>query len=392
MSEKQQDQELDLVAEDITVVELQDELVEGVEVSNEETEIASETAETVVEDTETLDEAEAPKAKGVGEVEVDGEKAAEADAAEIKKSAPKQATAPKTKAGLINASYQAMSKMTKEELEAFYDKLVTVSEETIAEESEATDEVVAEEAQVEVKVDFAEDLNALVSEQEELSEDFKDKAAVIFEAAVKSKISEEIDRLEEQYTVELAEEVAQVKTDLAEKVDEYLSYVVEQWMTENKVAVEVGLRAEIAESFINGLKGLFEQHYVEVPETKYDLVDDLATKVSELEEQLNKSTEDNIKLHEEVSELRREQIIVEATEGMVEIDAAKLKALVEDVDFETAETFAKKVGIVKESYFKAKKATVIDEASDVATDEKGTLLEASSPMSKYVTALSRTTK
>lgn len=389
MSKKQQDQELDLVAEDITVVELQDELVEDVEVSNEETEVTSEAADTVVEATETLDEAEAPKATGAGTVEIDGKKAAEDDAAEIKKSAPKQAAAPKTKAGLINASYQAMSKMTKEELEAFYDKLVNVSEES---EVVAEEAVTEETAQVEIKVDFQEDLNALVSEQADLSEDFKDKAAVIFEAAVKSKMSTEIDRLEEQYKTELSEEVAQVKTELAEKVDEYLSYVVEQWMTENKVAVEVGLRAEIAESFINGLKGLFEQHYVEVPETKYDLVDDLATKVSELEEQLNKSTEDNIKLHEEVSGLRREQIIAEASAGMVELDAAKLATLIEDIDFDNAESFAKKVSIVKESYFKAKKATVIDESSDVATDEKGTLLEASSPMSKYVTALSRTTK
>lgn len=389
MSKKQQDQELDLVAEDITVVELQDELVEDVEVSNEETEVTSEAADTVVEATETLDEAEAPKATGAGTVDIDGKKAAEDDAAEIKKSAPKQAAAPKTKAGLINASYQAMSKMTKEELEAFYDKLVNVSEES---EVVAEEAVTEETAQVEIKVDFQEDLNALVSEQADLSEDFKDKAAVIFEAAVKSKMSTEIDRLEEQYKTELSEEVAQVKTELAEKVDEYLSYVVEQWMTENKVAVEVGLRAEIAESFINGLKGLFEQHYVEVPETKYDLVDDLATKVSELEEQLNKSTEDNIKLHEEVSGLRREQIIAEASAGMVELDAAKLATLIEDIDFDNAESFAKKVSIVKESYFKAKKATVIDESSDVATDEKGTLLEASSPMSKYVTALSRTTK
>lgn len=389
MSKKQQDQELDLVAEDITVVELQDELVEDVEVSNEETEVTSEAADTVVEATETLDEAEAPKATGAGTVDIDGKKAAEDDAAEIKKSAPKQAAAPKTKAGLINASYQAMSKMTKEELEAFYDKLVNVSEES---EVVAEEAVTEETAQVEIKVDFQEDLNALVSEQADLSEDFKDKAAVIFEAAVKSKMSAEIDRLEEQYKTELSEEVAQVKTELAEKVDEYLSYVVEQWMTENKVAVEVGLRAEIAESFINGLKGLFEQHYVEVPETKYDLVDDLATKVSELEEQLNKSTEDNIKLHEEVSGLRREQIIAEASAGMVELDAAKLATLIEDIDFDNAESFAKKVSIVKESYFKAKKATVIDESSDVATDEKGTLLEASSPMSKYVTALSRTTK
>ena len=382
MSEKNNDQAIDLVAEDITVEELQDEqIVEDVEVSKEETEITSEESASTVE--EATDAAK----------EVNGVEAEKETVASIKKSAPKKAEAPKTKAGLINASYKAMSQMTKEELSAFYDTLVNIQEESVEEETEvATEEVVAEEAQVEVKVDFQEDLNALVSEQADLSEDFKDKAAVIFEAAVKSKLSAEIDRLEEQYQAELSEEVTQAKAELAEKVDGYLSYVVEQWMEENKVAVEVGLRAEIAESFINGLKGLFEQHYVEVPESKYDLVDDLATKVGELEEQLNKSTEDNIKLNEQVSGLRREQIIAEATAGMVEIDAAKLKNLVEDVDFEDEATFSKKVSIVKESYFKAKKVQTLDESDEIATDEKGTLLEASGPMSKYVTALSRTTK
>ena len=383
MSEKKQDQELDLVAEDITVEELQNEqVVENVEVTEEETNDVTEAAADSVEEA-----ADAEK-------EVNGEKANDETVASVKKSLPKQATAPKTKAGLINASYQAMSKMTKEELSSLYDALVNVQEEA----EETTEEVVAEEVvaeeqtQVEIKVDFQEDLNALVSEEETLSEEFKDKAAVIFEAAVKSKLSAEIDRLEEQYTTELSEEVEQIKTDLVEKVDGYLTYVVESWMEENKVAIESGLRAEIAESFITGLKGLFEQHYVEVPDSKYDLVDDLSTKVSELEEQLNKSTEDNIKLSEQVSGLRREQIIAEATQGMVELDAAKLKALVEDVDFETAETFSKKVSIVKESYFKATKTVAIDESTEIATDEKGTIVEQSPVMSRYVTALSRTTK
>ena len=385
MSEKKQDQELDLVAEDIKVEELQDEQVESVEVSEQE--------ETVAEEVKTDETADTVEEAADAEKEVNGEKANDETVASVKKSQPKQATPPKTKAGLINASYKAMSQMTKEELSAFYDQLVNVQEESNVEDSEvATEEVVAEEAQVEIKVDFQEDLNALVSEQEDLSEEFKDRAAVIFEAAVKSKISEEIDRLEEQYKAELSEEVDQIKEGLVEKVDGYLTYVVEQWMTENKVAVEVGLRAEIAESFINGLKGLFEQHYVEVPEGKYDLVDDLASKVNELEEQLTKSVEDNIALSEKVQNLRRDQILSEATQGMVEIDAAKLKSLVEDVDFESEETFTKKVSIVKESYFKPTKAQVIDESTDVATDAKGTLVESSPLMSRYVTALSRTTK
>lgn len=382
MSGKKQDQKVgQVVAEDITVENLQDEqIVEDVEVSDEETEVTSDVNADTVEES-----ADAEK-------EVNGVEAEKATVNSIKKSVSKKAEAPKTKAGLINASYKAMSQMTKEELSSFYDALVNIQEESVSEEVSEEDTTVSEETKVEVKVDFQEDLNALVSENADLSEEFKDKAAVIFEAAVKSKISEEIDRLEVQYQTELSEEVTQLKTELAEKVDGYLSYVIEQWMEDNKVAVEIGLRAEISESFINGLKGLFEQHYVEVPESKYNLVDDLATKVNELEEQLNKSTEDNIKLTESVSVLRRDQIITEATAGMVEIDAAKLKNLVEDIDFESEATFTKKVTIVKESYFKPKKTQALDESTEVATDEAGTLLEASSPMSKYVTALSRTTK
>ena len=194
MSEKKHDQEIDLVAEDITVEELQNEqVVEDVEVSEQEETIAEEVTSEEA-DADTVEEA------ADAEKEVNGEKANDETIASIKKSASKQATPPKTKAGLINASYKAMSQMTKEQLTAFYDSLVNIQEEISEDESEvAADEVVAEETQVEVKVDFQEDLNALVSEQSDLSEDFKDKAAVIFEAAVKSKISAEIDRLEEQY-------------------------------------------------------------------------------------------------------------------------------------------------------------------------------------------------
>lgn len=381
MSKTQLDQVIDQ-EQDILVEELQDEQIDTVvEVSDEETVIAKQSADTVEEAADA-------------EKEVNGAMAADEVADTIKKSASKKAVQPKTKAGLINAAYQQMSKMTKEELSSAYDKLVSVQETSVETTEEiVSEEIVSEELQVEVKIDFQEDLNALVSEDADLSEDFKEKASIIFETAVKSKLSAEISRLEEQYTTELSEEIEQIKTDLVEKVDGYLSYVVESWMEENKLAVETGLRAEIAESFINGLKGLFEQHYVDVPETKYNLVDDLATKVNELEDQLNKSTENNIKLSEQVTDLRREQIVVEATSGMVEIDAAKLKSLVEDIDFESEETFVKKVTVIKESYFKTKKTSVVDETTDLATDEKGTEIGINSPiMSLYTNAISRTTK
>ena len=183
---------------------------------------------------------------------------------------------PKTKAGMINAVMAKMQNMSKAKLQASYGGYM--SDDVNAESFEG--EAVAEDA---VEYDFSGDLNALVESEATLSDGFKDKAATIFEAAVKSKLSEEISRIEESYSVELAEEIASTKSDLVEKIDGYLNYVVENWMKENQIAIQSGLRAEIAENFMNGLKDLFVESYVDVPEAKEDLVDDLAEQVEELE-------------------------------------------------------------------------------------------------------------
>lgn len=296
----------------------------------------------------------------------------------------KQDPMPKTKAGMINAAYNHLSAMKKEDLSVALSKLM--AEDFDVEEGSETEA----RAEIQYQADFSQDLNALIADEATLSEEFKGKAATIFEAAIKHKLSEEIDRLEAKYEEELAEEISTTKSDLVEKVDSYLNYVVEQWMEDNKVAIQSGLRAEIAENFMNSLKGLFEENYIEVPESKVDLVDDLADTVEELEESLNATTAKAIELSEELEEYKRDAIIRESARGLAETQVEKLKSLVEDIDFEDEETFAQKVATVKESYFK-KDVIESTEAQFVATEEEGdSPIVTSSSMNMYIKALQKT--
>ena len=239
---------------------------------------------------------------------------------------------------------------------------------------------------VEFDGDFSEDLNALVESEATLSEEFKAKTAIIFEAAVKTKLSEEIDRLETEYQQQLDEEIQATKEDLVEKVDGYLNYVVEQWMEDNKLAIQTGLRTEIAEGFMDKLKDLFVESYVEVPESKVDLVDELAEANEELEEQVNDATAKAIALAEELEGYKREAVIREASKDLAETQVEKLKSLAESIDFEDEDTFASKVKTIKESYF-SKKTTesVIDESiDDEAADSE---VEVSPMMEQYLAAI-----
>ena len=291
--------------------------------------------------------------------------------------ATKTAEAPKTKAGIIASTVEKLSSLKKEDLQAIYDNLF--NEETVEEEKDPA-----------VAIDVTEDLAALVAADANLSEEFKEKSAILFEAALTSRVAVEKEKLEEQYQSKLDEEVEGIRSELVEKIDGYLNYVVEQWMEENEVAVESGLRAEIAESFIDSLKQVFVEHYVEVPEGKADLVDGLASQVEELEEQLQAVTEKSVALAESVEELTREKIVAEATEGMIATDAEKLKSLVEGIDFDDQETFTKKVSIIKEAHFATKAAPSITEEAD---DGQQTEQQTTSPrMAAYMSAISRTTK
>ena len=242
---------------------------------------------------------------------------------------------------------------------------------------------------VEFNGDFSEDLNALVESEATLSDEFKAKTAIIFEAAVKSKLSEEIDRLETEYQEQLDEEIKSTKEDLVEKVDSYLNYVVESWMEDNKLAIQSGLRAEIAEGFMDKLKDLFVESYVEVPESKVDLVDELATANEELEEQFNDAVAKSLKLAEELEGYKREAIIREASRDLAETQVEKLASLVESIDFVDEETFASKVATIKESYFTKKAASTLSEETEEDTDDT---VEVSGPMAQYLDAIRRQNK
>ena len=295
--------------------------------------------------------------------------------------ATKQTQPPKTKAGMIQGLMTKMQSMSKSSLNANYGSMMKMN--ANYEEVEATDEVIAE-----AEYDFSGDLNALVESEATLSDGFKDKAATIFEAAVKSKLGEEIARIEESYGVELEEEIASTKSDLVEKIDSYLNYVVENWMSENQVAIQSGLRSEIAENFMNGLKDLFVESYVDVPESKVDLVDDLAEQVEELETALNSQTSKNIEMTEELELFQRYEVIREHAHGLAETEVEKLAALAEDLDFIDEETFSAKVKTIKESYFskEVKSAEVVDDLIESTADNS---VEVSSVMDSYLQALKK---
>ena len=305
--------------------------------------------------------------------------------------APK-ATAPKTKAGMVNAMYQKINSMKKDKLNANYGKIMSDLEDMMkGEMSHGKKSVMSQKTSMKDSYDFDGELNALVESEATLSDEFKEKAATIFDVAVKSKISEEIETLEENYRNELDEAMETQKSEMVEKVDSYLNYVVEQWMEDNKVAVQTGLRTEIAESFMNNLKDLFKESYIEVPEGKVDLVDDLAAQVEELEEKLNKQTEQAIQTSEELENLKRDAIIREAAADLAETQVEKLKKLTNEIDFNDEESFTEKVKTVKESYFKSESNNqVVVEVDE--TDENGVVEATTDVMNSYLTAIRKSAK
>jgi hypothetical protein len=235
--------------------------------------------------------------------------------------------------------------------------------------------------------DFEEDLDALVESEATLSESFRAKAEVIFEAALSSKLSEHVERLEEDYQTQLDEQVQQIQESLVEKIDGYLNYVVESWVEENKLAIGNGLRTEIAESFMSALHGVFTEHYIQVPDEKVDLVDGLAEKIEELEEQLNKSVQYNIGLTEAVNEFARESVIRESAKDLSAAQGERLRSLVEDIAFDSEDAFAQKVETVKNSYFR--KVSVQTQAEEELLDENTKEVQVSPMMQQYLNALKK---
>ena len=230
----------------------------------------------------------------------------------------------------------------------------TTEEEVVSEEEATEEEVVAEEEEVVAEYDIEEDVNALLGE-EELSEEFKNRAKTIFEAAINSKVAGIKEELEAQYNEKLAEEVAQVKESLAERVDSYLEYVADEWMEENALAVEAGLKTEMTESFLTGMKSLFEEHYVTIPEDKYDVLESMVEKLDDMETKLNEQIEKNVSLNARLSESVAEGILDDISEGLASTQKEKLASLSESVEFESEAQYREKLETIKEAYFASKK-------------------------------------
>ena len=234
-------------------------------------------------------------------------------------------------------------------------------------------------------IDVTDDVNALV-EGEDLSEEFTSKAKTVFEAAVKSKLRSEIERIEMEKTQDFAEETEKFKSELTEKVDSYLDYVVKEWMQENELAIDRGLKGEIAEDFITGLKALFEEHYIDVPDEKYDILEGQAQKIEELEGKLNETIEKMTTMNKEKSTLVREQVIAKVSTDLAETEKEKFEGLVEDVEFTDEETFTEKLNTLKESYFpKTVSTQTIEE--EVDTDNKE--VDVSGAMAAYMSAIQK---
>jgi hypothetical protein len=257
----------------------------------------------------------------------------------------------------------------------------------VKEEDKKEDEKVKEEK--EKDIDVKEHVDALVAGDDSLSEEFKQKAATVFEAAIKSKVKEIAEDIQADYDKKLTEETSKSKDELVEKVDSYLAYVVEEWMKENELALERGIKGEIAEDFISGLKKLFEDHYIDVPDEKYNVLEDQSSKIEELNKKLNESIEKNVELSKENGKLQRQDIIDEASKELAETQKEKFNKLAEEVEYSNEEDFKSKVATIKESYFGKKEST--SEIDDVAAESNAEQpQDLTNAMAAYSAAISKT--
>lgn len=280
-------------------------------------------------------------------------------------------------------------------LKKFLDKKDDKKESKDAEVKVSKDDEVKSEEKDDQKakdVDVKEHIDALTSGEKDLSEEFKAKAATIFEAAIKSKVREIEESMEADYNKKFETESTKQKSELVEKVDNYLNYVVNEWMKENELAIEKGIKGEIAEDFINGLKKLFEDHYIDVPDEKYDVLEDQASKIEELEKKLNEEIGKNVELNKKSNMLERADILADVASDLADTSKEKFAKLTEEVEYSDAETFKKKCETIKESYFGNKKEANSDsEVDNAVADNQGVNTEdLSNAMAAYTTAISKT--
>ncbi len=259
-------------------------------------------------------------------------------------------------------------------------------------DAEKAKELKAQEIKDKMKsVDVKEDVKALVGNESDLSDEFKQKASTIFEAAVRNKLADEVIRLEDEYADKVKTDTETAKNEIVEKVDGYLNYIVEEWMKENELAVEKGLKSEVAEDFISGLKKLFESHYIDIPEEKYNVIEDQAAKIDELNKKLNESIEKNVELNKENAKHTRDEILSDVASDLADTQKDKFNGLAENVEYNDAADFRKKVETLKASYFPKDKATS-DEINDVAGTQDNVDSDITESMAAYTAAISKQKK
>jgi hypothetical protein len=367
-------------------------------------------SEEILEQTaEELEEEQQAVAVSSGEEILDEAKAKvkedeDEEAGEDEEEMEEAVSTPKTKAGMIKALYNQLNAMKKSDLSDSFSKIMGS---TLAEEDESDDDDDEEEVKAGYKmenkklkkedldIDVKEDMDALVS-GEDLSEEFKTKASTIFEAAVTAKVLSEVnqrvDELETNYNIEMTEAKEEHLSTVTEKVDGYLNYVTEEWMKENELAVEKGIRSELVEDFMTGLKNLFTEHYIDIPEEKVDLVDDLFEKVEELEQKLDESINTSVDVKKELADYKKAETLREVSENLADTEKEKLGKLAEGIDFEDKSQYSEKLEVIKENYFpKLKSETITEELEN--TEEEQDISESVDPvMSKYASALTRLNK
>jgi hypothetical protein len=318
------------------------------------------------------------------ESQVQAEDVVEEIAEEELKPAPK-AEEPNNKKNNVDTNPQKGEKKSMKEEDETSEEEEVIAEEEIAEEAVDTAE--------ELKAKMKEDIDALLN-GEELSEEFKEKATTIFEAAVMSRVKSEVARIEEEFEARLEEESAKNAEGLVDQVDGYLGYVAEQWMNNNELALESGMKAEILEGFVGGLKGLFEEHYIDIPEERFDVLGSMEEHIQELEEKLNEQVAANIEMSKIISEATRQSIIDEAAEGLSDSQVEKFAGLAEELSYEDAESFTKKVQTIRENYFSTKEkseaiveSVVTDAPVEELKEEKKVELDPA--MAAFVAALNK---
>jgi len=272
------------------------------------------------------------------------------------------------------------------------EEAIKESEETVEEVTAEGEEVVAEEEEV-IEVNVEDDINALIA-GEELSEDFQEKARTIFETAINSKVSIIKEDLEKEYAKILQEEIDSTKVELTERVDSYLEYVANEWLEENSLAVEQGLKAEMSESFLTGMKSLFEEHYVSIPEDKYDVLESMVNKLDDMEEKLNEQIEKNVGLTKRLAESKSDGILSDVSEGLAVTQKDKLASLAESVEFESETDYREKLVTLRNSYFPTRQvaSTQSEDSEMLSEGANAPTAEATGTMANYLTTLQRITK